>query len=61
VINANSSIDAAHFRSRLWKQSLRGLDTVLAGQFEAWLSELAMRINVNPTFEFVLVQDEHEK
>ncbi len=60
-MGANSSIDAACFRSRPWKHMLRGLDTVLAWQFEACLSELVMKIKVNPTFEFVLVQDEHEK
>jgi hypothetical protein len=60
-MNVNSSIAAARFRSRPWKHALRGLDTVLAQQFEAYLSELVVKIKVNPTFEFVLVEDGHEK
>ena len=60
-MNANSSIDAARFRPRPWKQVLRRLDTAAARQFEASLSGPPMSINVNPTFQFVLVQDEHRK
>ncbi len=62
-MSANLSIDAARFSSRAWKQALRGTDTVWPQQFEAWLSELAMKICVNPTFEseFALTQDRHEK
>ncbi len=59
-MNADSSIAAAGFRSRSWKQGLREPQTALDRQFDEWLSELAMRSNLNPTFKFGLVQREHE-
>jgi len=60
VTNANSSIAAAGFRSRSWKQRLRVVQTVLERQCEAWLLELAMRSKVNPTFKVGLVRYEYE-
>jgi hypothetical protein len=59
-VNADSSIAAAGFRFRSWKQGLRGVQTLLDRQCEASLSELAMRSKVNPTFKFGLVRRKHE-
>jgi len=59
-MNADSSIAAAGFRSRSWKQRLRELQTALDRQYDAWLAELAKRTNANPTFNFEFVRHEHE-
>ena len=55
-MNANLPIDAARYGNK----RREGL-ILRVRQFEAWLSEPVIKISVNPTFEFVLVQDEQEK
>ncbi len=53
-MNANSSIAVARFRSRSWKQVLRGLQAVLDRHFESRSYQLAFGTNVNLTFKFGL-------